>query len=521
MKKTILLALIVAVVCLEVNRNFLQHEEPENTQNTSRQSIETGQVVFQGIINQYPEPSRDRFISVSELALIRTARLPRPSDLPNFPDRPQPYVRGKVLVIDAINKVVDRLHSELPNELRPSKPEEIGTLAYIQCNELEHVGRYYPSGEMEIGRPLRLGSPGDPAVRRLCTLTLVVRDRAAGYHAGLIFEKQVFRGSNPPQQIHSKNVLKDNEIVEDRELATKGYMLEEQLKRESDPRKRIELEIEFEEFLDDLRLGNSSLLPTLVTNLGDWEQKANVGPAPSGEVVRYIKVLPRKDMIPRTVSALIEAITNGNQEIKAEAIWQLGDMRDSATIDTLVSAMGDQDQSVRSEAVWALAKIKDIRASEAIVAALNDSEYFVREDAAWALALTRAPQAATALAKTLATMPNELWGSYTRLELTNLLGRIADPVVIDVLIRILQTDSNSMVRAAAAEALGKIGDPRSIESLANVDPGNSGDIRISVARALSRLKGDDIESELFKEHIRDMRLFGTLPAEGSASQRRY
>jgi hypothetical protein len=52
-----------------------------------------------------------------------------------------PYIRDKVIPVDAENRIVDDIYFSLPDELKPSGPEEVGTIIYIERIEIQ-VGQY-------------------------------------------------------------------------------------------------------------------------------------------------------------------------------------------------------------------------------------------------------------------------------------------------------------------------------------------------------------------------------------------
>jgi hypothetical protein len=52
-----------------------------------------------------------------------------------------PYLRGKVITIDNENKAIDDIYFSLPNELKASEPNEVGTIILIERREVA-VGRY-------------------------------------------------------------------------------------------------------------------------------------------------------------------------------------------------------------------------------------------------------------------------------------------------------------------------------------------------------------------------------------------
>ncbi len=60
-----------------------------------------------------------------------------------FPDVEQFHRRGKVLMLDADNRLVDPMQDYLPDEVRARTPEEVGTVGLVRCQE-SLSGYYIP-----------------------------------------------------------------------------------------------------------------------------------------------------------------------------------------------------------------------------------------------------------------------------------------------------------------------------------------------------------------------------------------
>ncbi|MEX2738191.1 MAG: HEAT repeat domain-containing protein, partial [Candidatus Wukongarchaeota archaeon] len=56
------------------------------------------------------------------------------------------------------------------------------------------------------------------------------------------------------------------------------------------------------------------------------------------------------------IKSLIKALKDEDAEIRREAAYNLGEMKDKRAVDPLIEALKDEDSSVREEAVWALAE---------------------------------------------------------------------------------------------------------------------------------------------------------------------
>ena len=95
------------------------------------------------------------------------------------PESPgEDYVVGKVVVIDKDKPQVHGIHFRLPEELRASSPEEVGTVVWLSWGE-KVVGTY---------------TDGSKGYRRTCNVTII--DQANRQITG----SRTFLGSNPPEE---------------------------------------------------------------------------------------------------------------------------------------------------------------------------------------------------------------------------------------------------------------------------------------------------------------------------------
>jgi HEAT repeat protein len=221
----------------------------------------------------------------------------------------------------------------------------------------------------------------------------------------------------------------------------------------------------------------------------------------------------------RAIEPLLAQLAHVNRDRRATAAEALGKMADAAALDPLVSAMlNDNDWLTRSRAAKALEQIGDARALEPLLVALEDKDSSVRGSVILALGqlggpaaverlmaeltgpgLRESEPAAKALAQIgepsirplLAVLGHLGWKDYLAIDT---LVKIGGPSV-EPLIAMLGTADLSL-RGEIAFALGRIGDPRAIDSLAAALNGRDGDVRHAAAFALARIGGAATETLL-------------------------
>jgi HEAT repeat protein len=212
---------------------------------------------------------------------------------------------------------------------------------------------------------------------------------------------------------------------------------------------------------------------------------------------------------PRAVEPLIAALHDPDESVgnaAAVALGQSGDLRavrplaaalkqaairwsaarglvelGNPALGTLVAALSDEDVEI-SKALLAHLKqygIKDPRLVQPLLRQLRSGDWFVRRSAAELLGGTRDPRAVEVLTEALQD-ENRL----VREEVARVLGEIGDARVVEALLRALQ-DRNT---AEVARALGKIGDPRALEPLAAVFHGEDVVMRAAAAEGLGLMK---------------------------------
>jgi HEAT repeat protein len=85
------------------------------------------------------------------------------------------------------------------------------------------------------------------------------------------------------------------------------------------------------------------------------------------------------------VGRLIHNLQDNQARVRAEAVKELGQIKDKRAVDPLINALKDADAYVRGQAARALGKIGDARAVQPLIDVLGDNFASVREAAATTL----------------------------------------------------------------------------------------------------------------------------------------
>jgi HEAT repeat protein len=212
------------------------------------------------------------------------------------------------------------------------------------------------------------------------------------------------------------------------------------------------------------------------------------------------------------IDPLMGALKDELAPVRRTAARVLGQIGDRWAVPRLIPLIKDEDVRVRIAVIEALGLLGDTGAAEHLVNALIDTEWNVRLVAAEALDRLGIQPDATEmgafywLAKRewpecvkigepalvpLVVMlkdPDEL----ARENAADSLGKIGDPRTVDPLIELLY-DSVPEVRQMAATALGRIGDPRAIDPISEVLKDPYPIVRRAATQALIELGPDAIE----------------------------
>jgi HEAT repeat protein len=180
------------------------------------------------------------------------------------------------------------------------------------------------------------------------------------------------------------------------------------------------------------------------------------------------------------VPALIQALGDSDSAVRRAAAEALGAIGDPQAVPPLIQALRDRSENVRAAAAEALGAIGDPQAVPALIKALGDSDsenVRLRQRRRWANSATPKPcprsskhwgigvmfavrqRGRWAISATPKPFPrsSKRWGIATVMfarAAAEALGAIGDPQAMPALIQALG-DSDSAVRAVAAEALGE------------------------------------------------------------------
>ncbi len=219
----------------------------------------------------------------------------------------------------------------------------------------------------------------------------------------------------------------------------------------------------------------------------------------------------------RAVQPLVEIVKESDiQQVRKGAMTALGQIRNQHALEPLLALVKDEDPMLRMWAVDALGEIGDARALEPAIVLLGDQNTNVRQSAAEALGKIRDSGSVGSLIRTL---QKDTW---VKPQAAKALGEIRDLRGVEPLIAALQThhpirerfnrklmssfpshgegsvvvflvmapfasmfkDNAPSIRENACKALGKLKDPRSVQSLVDALKDKEFMVRKSAADAL-------------------------------------
>jgi HEAT repeat protein len=187
------------------------------------------------------------------------------------------------------------------------------------------------------------------------------------------------------------------------------------------------------------------------------------------------------------VRNLLQAVDDDSQKVRVEAIYTLGTIvRPPLAADAapqLIKALDHYDPAIRAGAARVIGRLEVNSAGDALIKAMNDSNSGVRFAAMRALGALHARQAVPALADQLA-FYGKGEGAAAALDA---LARIADPSSVPQFKAHL-ADKDPFARRAAADGLGRVGDKSELSAL-QTGAGNDSStmVRAAMAFALQKL----------------------------------
>jgi len=188
----------------------------------------------------------------------------------------------------------------------------------------------------------------------------------------------------------------------------------------------------------------------------------------------------------RALGPLLQALKTNDPDTGDKSIEALGNIGDCRALGPLVTVLRTgQSEIVRNDAAIALGKIREPAAVPALIDALmEDDDDLVRLGAAVSLSAFGSKKSREALIKAL---EDEDW--RVRHAVVISLGKIADPCVAGPLAQVLKEDESPVVRAGAAEALGRIGGSEIKRFLAGALQDKDEDVRAAAQYAIDSLPG--------------------------------
>jgi len=179
----------------------------------------------------------------------------------------------------------------------------------------------------------------------------------------------------------------------------------------------------------------------------------------------------------RSRDALISVLGDGNETVRNEAGWAVQSLAGEGTADLLIRLLKDNDPNRRMAAAHSLDDPAEVRAAPALIEALHDSEPGVRSEAAAALGWRGESQAIMPLIEILDD-PEE----QVRKDGIKALTAIGSPATGPLILAM--NGSDNITQAGAAQALGQIGEDKSLEPLIWSFKNGDGAVRHAAVAAL-------------------------------------
>ena len=199
----------------------------------------------------------------------------------------------------------------------------------------------------------------------------------------------------------------------------------------------------------------------------------------------------RREPRPATVAALIDVMRNDLQPVlRTHAARVIELAAPSSATDALLTALSaEREVATRKAVIYALARYHAAPVTAALIPLLKHKEAELRATAAYALAELADTAAASALHECLVKRRGDK-DAFTRAESARALGRIGYRVAVPDLRKALLKDDATIVRRAAAEALGWLvtsSDQEALAALREAAVDEDPYLRAAATQALQRI----------------------------------
>ncbi|MFW9996720.1 MAG: HEAT repeat domain-containing protein [Candidatus Odinarchaeota archaeon] len=163
----------------------------------------------------------------------------------------------------------------------------------------------------------------------------------------------------------------------------------------------------------------------------------------------------------RAVKPLITALEDDAPGVRTRAVEALAKIDDPRVMEPLINALTDEDEGVRWKVTGIFGAIGNSWVVEPLIKALKDEDLDVFESAAKSLSNIGKP----AIEPMIEILEGNLYPDV-RWRFVAAIGMISDPVVVELLVDIMEDkDEGGDARREAAIAIGKLGDPRAVDTL--------------------------------------------------------
>lgn len=242
--------------------------------------------------------------------------------------------------------------------------------------------------------------------------------------------------------------------------------------------------------------------PTVIEALIQLLQNPATGEQPRHQVADALG----RNGHPQAVFALQMGISDVDDVYRGLCACGLGHIASAESVNLLIRLLGDKVNTVRNLAERSLLQMPDaVRESgfDALLQLLSHPVPLSRSPAARLLGLTRDPRALTPLLDLL--RKDRQW--LVRMWAVKGLGDLGFNEAFEALADRLQHDDKNRVRAAAAEAIGKLQHPQAEAVLSGALTDEDGGVRQHVEESLAKLKraaqGHDEPEEHHEPHFED------------------